>query len=191
MVQKCFNRKRRMNMVEASYNTAGDEFFMRIALDKATQAASCGEVPVGAVVVRDQKLIGQGRNQRETLQRSTAHAEILAIDKASSYLKSWRLEQCTLYATLEPCIMCVGAILQARVSRLVFGCLDPKAGAVRSLYRLCEDPRLNHQVEVSHGILEGECAQVLSQFFARLRDSKLSASSAEIQQRLRNVRAER
>lgn len=165
-------------MAEQRYDLASDEFFMRIALEQAARAASCAEVPVGAVVVMNREVIGQGRNQREKLQKPTAHAEVLAIEEASAYLGSWRLERCTLYATLEPCIMCVGAILQARISRLVFGCLDLKAGAASSLYRLCEDPRLNHRVEVSHGILDVRCAQVLSQFFAGLRESKLLAFSS-------------
>jgi tRNA(adenine34) deaminase len=158
---------------------AGDEFLMGIALEEAAKAASLGEVPVGAAVVYNQEVIGRGRNQREGLQSPTAHAEILALEAASARLKSWRLEECTLYVTLEPCIMCVGAILQARIARLVFGCLDPKAGAVRSLYRLCEDSRLNHQLDISHGILESECAKVLAEFFNCLRESKRDVKRTE------------
>ncbi len=151
---------------------AEDEFFMSVALEEATKAASLKEVPVGAVVVCDKKLIARGKNEREEMQTPTAHAEMLALQAAASFQKSWRLEECTLYVTLEPCIMCVGAILQARIRRLVFGCLDPKAGAVRSLYRLCEDTRLNHQLDVAHGILESDCAGILAEFFSCLRETK-------------------
>lgn len=152
---------------------------MGLALEEAEKAASFREVPVGAVVVCGGQPIGRARNRREELQKPMAHAEMLALEAASSYFKSWRLEECTLYVTLEPCIMCVGAILQARISRLVFGCLDPKAGAVRSLYRLCEDERLNHQIAVTQGILERECSRVLSEFFAGLRDTKGAVKKAE------------
>jgi tRNA(adenine34) deaminase len=145
---------------------------MAAALEEARAAAACEEVPVGAVVVTGQSIIARGRNRRESLQDPTAHAEILALKEASSRLGSWRLHACVLYVTLEPCIMCVGAIIQARVGRLVFGCLDPKAGAVESLYRLCEDRRLNHQPQVSGGILEEECARILKEFFEKLRQEK-------------------
>jgi tRNA(adenine34) deaminase len=158
---------------------ATDEFLMGIALEEAAKAASLREVPVGAAVVYNQEVIGRGRNQREGLQSPTAHAEILALEAASSRLKSWRLEECTLYVTLEPCIMCVGAILQARIARLVFGCLDPKAGAVKSLYRLCEDSRLNHRLDISYGILESECARVLAEFFDSLRERKRAVKRTE------------
>lgn len=152
---------------------------MGLALDEARSAAEKEEVPVGAVVVFNGRVIGRGHNRREELQRPFAHAEILALEDASLHLKSWRLHECTLYVTLEPCIMCVGAILQARVQRLVFGCLDPKGGAVESLYRLCEDSRLNHHPAVTRGILEKECATILSEFFAGLRSNKRIANSGE------------
>lgn len=142
---------------------------MAAALEEARAAAACEEVPVGAVVVREQSIVARGRNRRESLQDPTAHAEVLALQEASSRLGSWRLHECTLYVTLEPCIMCVGAIIQARVGKLVFGCLDPKAGAVESLYRLCEDRRLNHQPQVSGGVLGNECARILREFFEDLR----------------------
>jgi tRNA(adenine34) deaminase len=152
-----------------------DRFYMALALNEAREAAAAGEIPVGAVVVCGDKVIARGHNRREALQDPTAHAEVLALQTASSYLKSWRLEDCALYVTLEPCIMCVGAILQARIARLVFGCLDPKAGAVESLYRLCDDSRLNHTLPVSRGVMESECSRILSEFFADLRKKKLSA----------------
>ncbi len=142
---------------------------MGLALQEAENAAGEEEIPVGAVVVRDGKVIGVGHNRREGLHSPIAHAEILALQAAAANLKSWRLYECTLYVTLEPCIMCVGAIIQARIARLVFGCLDPKGGAVESLYRLCEDPRLNHRLPVTHGVLADDCSRVLSGFFASLR----------------------
>lgn len=152
-----------------------DRFYMGLALAEAREAAAAGEVPVGAVVVRGAQVLGLGRNRREALQNPLAHAEALALQAASSHLNSWRLEECSLYVTLEPCLMCAGAILQARVARLVFGCLDPKAGAVESLYRLCEDARLNHTLPVTRGVMENDCSAILSEFFAELRKSKLSA----------------
>ena len=160
-------------MDEIMQNAADrDRFYMDLALSEAREAAAAGEIPVGAVMVCDGEAIARAHNRREELQNPTAHAEVLALQAASSHLKSWRLEDCSLYVTLEPCIMCVGAILQARVSRLVFGCLDPKAGAVESLYRLCEDSRLNHTLPVTRGVMENECSAILSEFFARLRAAK-------------------
>ena len=149
-----------------------DISFMVQALQQAQEAAREDEIPVGALIVRNNVVIAKGRNQREALQDPTAHAEVFALKQTTSALKSWRLNDCTLYVTLEPCIMCVGAILQARIARLVFGCLDPKAGAVESLYRMCEDARLNHRVEVSRGILDHECAEILENFFSDLRRAK-------------------
>ncbi|MGH7845755.1 MAG: tRNA adenosine(34) deaminase TadA [Candidatus Binatia bacterium] len=142
---------------------------MKLAVEEARSAARLGEVPVGAVVVTRGGVIGRGYNQRETLEDATAHAEILAIREACNHIRSWRLTQCTLYVTLEPCVMCVGAILQARIPRLVFGCLDAKGGAVQSLYRIGEDARLNHQVEAHGGTLAEESAQLLESFFSDLR----------------------
>ena len=147
-----------------------ESFFMELALAQAKEAADKGEVPVGTVIVRDREVVGAGHNRREELQNPLAHAEIAAIEAASRRLGSWRLTECDLYVTLEPCIMCVGAILQARIRRLVFGCLDPKGGAVQSLYRLCEDERLNHRLPVTGGVAAEECARLLSEFFARLRN---------------------
>jgi tRNA(adenine34) deaminase len=148
---------------------------MRLALQEASKAADREEVPVGTVIVYRDEVIGRAHNRREELQSPIAHAEMLALEDASRNLRSWRLSGCTLYTTLEPCVMCVGGMLQARVSRLVFGCLDPKGGAVESFYRLGEDPRLNHRMAVTHGLLEVECAAILDRFFARLREKKLSA----------------
>jgi tRNA(adenine34) deaminase len=148
---------------------SNDGFFMGLALAQAREAADKGEVPVGAVVICDGEVVGAGHNRREETQSPLAHAEIAAIEAASRRLGTWRLTDCDLYVTLEPCIMCVGAILQARIRCLVFGCLDPKAGAVQSLYRLCEDERLNHRLPVTGGVAAEACAVLLSEFFARLR----------------------
>jgi tRNA(adenine34) deaminase len=156
---------------------AGDLCYMDLALGEARLAAAAGEIPVGAVVVHGGKVIARDHNRREALHDPTAHAEVLALQAASARLKSWRLEDCALYVTLEPCLMCVGAILQARVSRLIFGCRDPKAGAVESLYRLCDDSRLNHTLPVTRGVMENDCSNILSEFFADLRKKKLSALS--------------
>jgi tRNA(adenine34) deaminase len=152
-----------------------DLHFMKLALSQADQAAARDEVPVGAVVVRAGEVIGAGFNRREERQSPLAHAEIIAMEEASRRLGSWRLEECDLFVTLEPCLMCAGAILQARMRRLVFGCLDPKAGAVASLYHLCEDQRLNHQLAAIGGVLARESAALLGAFFARLRLQKRQA----------------
>ena len=157
---------------------------MGLALQEARKAAEEEEIPVGAVVVHKGEVVGRGHNRREGLQSPIAHAEILALEAASAKLKSWRLHESTLYVTLEPCVMCAGAIIQARVARLVFGCLDPKGGAVESLYRLCEDPRLNHRLPVTRGVLENECAGILVEFFADLRDKKLSMFSDQLAVRI-------
>jgi tRNA(adenine34) deaminase len=149
-----------------------DERYMRLALDQALEAAAADEAPVGAVIVADDRVIAVARNEREALRDPTAHAEMIAITQAAAALQNWRLENCTLYVTLEPCPMCAGAIVQARVPRVVFGALDPKGGAVRSLYRLLEDERLNHRVAVVEGVLREPCGQVLTDFFAAKRRAK-------------------
>jgi tRNA(adenine34) deaminase len=146
-----------------------DERFMRQALAEAGNAAESADVPIGCVVVRDGRIIGRGFNQRELLQDPTAHAEIIAITAAASEVGSWRLERCTLYVTLEPCPMCAGAIVLARLPRLVFGAADPKAGACGSLMNLAHDPRLNHRVDITQGILADECGEKLRSFFQALR----------------------
>ena len=139
---------------------------MEMALDEAALAAGEDEVPIGAVIVSTEHgVIARAHNQREQLQDPTAHAEMIAITQAAAHLRSWRLEACVLYVTLEPCPMCAGAIVNARVPRLVYGCDDPKAGAVRTLYQLCEDPKLNHRVAVTPDVLADECAELLRAFF--------------------------
>ena len=167
-------------MIPSDLHTlSGKALFMKLALAEARQAGERDEVPVGAVVVYNDKIIGKGHNRREELQSALAHAEVFAIEEATRALGSWRLTGCDLYVTLEPCVMCVGAILQARLRKVVFGCLDPKAGAVESLYRLCEDRRLNHQLPAVGGVLAEECAALLSDFFGRLRDNRRSLRIAE------------
>jgi len=139
--------------------------WMRLALDEARAAAAEDEVPVGAVVVSGGRVVGSGHNQREALADPTAHAEMIAITQAAAALGSWRLEGCILYVTLEPCPMCAGAILQARLPAVVWGAPDPKAGAVETLYRLFEDTRLNHRVEHVGRVLADECGGLLTEFF--------------------------
>ena len=151
-----------------SFELPGDRLhdrWMRLALDEARVAAAEDEVPVGAIVVSGGRVVGSGHNQREQLADPTAHAEMIAITQAAATLGSWRLEGCILYVTLEPCPMCTGAILQARVPAVVWVAADPKAGAVESLYRLFEDSRLNHRVEHIGHVLADECGRLLSDFF--------------------------
>lgn len=147
-----------------------DEQYMELALRQAEDAANCGEVPIGAVLVKDDMVLAAERNRREELKDATAHAEILAIRRACELLGGWRLSGCTLYVTLEPCPMCAGAMIQARIDRLVFGANDPKGGAAGTLYDIVRDQRLNHRLEVSGGILEEECAVLLQQFFRERRE---------------------
>lgn len=149
--------------------TSEHDMWMGLALDLAREAAAAGEVPVGAVVVKDGRVIGRGANRREADQDPVAHAEILAIAEAAHAVGHWRLEGTTLYATLEPCPMCAGAILNARIPLVVYGCDDPKAGAVRSLFALLDDPRLNHRCEIVAGVRAAECAAILKGFFEGLR----------------------
>lgn len=140
---------------------------MRGAVAEAQAALRFDEVPIGCVIVHEptQQVVGRGHNLRETNHDATAHAEIIAIRQACDALGSWRLIDCTLFVTLEPCPMCAGAIVNSRIPRLVYGCDDPKAGAVRTLYQLCEDTRLNHRVEVTSGVLAEDCAELLRSFF--------------------------
>jgi tRNA(adenine34) deaminase len=142
-----------------------DEKYMRIALREASAALDHGDVPVGAVVVRDGAIIARAHNQREQLKDPTAHAEMVALTQAAAALDAWRLTGCTLYVTVEPCVMCAGAMVLARVSRLVYGADDPKAGACTSLYRIPSDARLNHSIETVSGVLAEECAGLLQEFF--------------------------
>lgn len=139
---------------------------MRIALDEARSALAHGDVPVGAVVLRGGEVIARRHNEREATGDPTAHAEVLALRDAAAATGSWRLDDCTLVVTLEPCVMCAGALLAARVGRLVYGAADLKAGATASLYNVTSDPRLNHNPPVEHGVLATECSQLLTSFFA-------------------------
>jgi tRNA(adenine34) deaminase len=145
------------------------EPFMQLALAEAEAAFAEDEVPIGAVVVFEDRVIAAAHNQREQLRDPTAHAEMIAITQAAGVLGDWRLEGCTLYVTLEPCPMCAGAIVLARVPRVVYGAADPKAGAAASLYRLLDDGRLNHRAEVAAGVLAKECGAILTRFFGQKR----------------------
>ena len=149
--------------------------YMREAIREAKQAEILDEVPIGAVVVHDGQIIGRGHNMREKFQDVTYHAEMLAIMEACTTLGSWRLEDCDLYVTLEPCIMCSGAIVNARIKNVYYGATDPKAGAVDSLYHLLNDSRLNHQVTVHRGLLGDECSRMLKDFFRAIRKKRKAA----------------
>ncbi len=142
---------------------------MKLALDDAEQALREDEVPIGAVIVYAERVIARAHNQREQLRDPTAHAEMIAITQAAEARGSWRLDDCTLYVTLEPCPMCAGAIVQARIPTVVYGAADPKAGAVRTLYRLLDDPRLNHRCLIVSGVLEQPCGEILTRFFQQQR----------------------
>ncbi|WP_346681904.1 tRNA adenosine(34) deaminase TadA [Megasphaera stantonii] len=142
-----------------------DEFYMGKAIEEAKIAAAVGEIPVGAVVIYQKKAIARAYNLRETLPCATAHAELLAIEKACQALGRWRLTGCTLYVTVEPCPMCAGAIVNSRLDRVVYGCDDPKGGAVRSLFQIVDNPALNHRVEVTAGVRADECAAIMRDFF--------------------------
>lgn len=145
---------------------------MQLAMHEAELAEALKEVPIGALVVKDGQVIGRGHNLRETDQDPTAHAEMIAIRQAAEKLGSWRLLDCTLYVTLEPCVMCMGGIILARIPHLVYGCRDPRVGAVGSIYNFSTDERFNHQVEVREGVLQQECSEQLSGFFRKLREQK-------------------
>jgi tRNA(adenine34) deaminase len=150
------------------------KYFMRQALSEAELAFEEGEVPIGAVVVKDDRIVGRGRNQTERLGDTTAHAEILAIGAAAEHFESWRLIGATLYSTVEPCVMCAGAMVLARVERLVYGAADPKFGGCVSIFKIPTDSRLNHRVDLVGGILAEQSAELMREFFAkqRLRESK-------------------
>ena len=151
----------------ASANT--DEYFMRLALDEAQLAFDEDEVPVGAVLVHCGQVIARDHNRREQRKDATAHAEMLVIQAAAAFFASWRMEETTLYVTLEPCPMCAGAIVQSRVDRVVYGTTDPKGGAVETLFRLLDDSRLNHRCEIESGVLLEPCRNILQDFFRRRR----------------------
>ena len=142
-----------------------DDAYMRLALREAQAALAEDEVPVGAVIVHNDRVIAAAHNQREQLRDPTAHAEMIAITQAAQAVGGWRLDGCTLYVTLEPCVMCAGAVLQARIPRVVYGAADPKAGAAGTLFHLLHDQRLNHRAEVTPGVLSGPCGEILSEFF--------------------------
>jgi tRNA(adenine34) deaminase len=152
--------------------TPDDERYMEEALRIAEAAAAAGDVPVGAVVVLDGVIIGRGGNRREVEADPTGHAEVIALRDACRTMKRWRVDGATLYVTLEPCPMCAGTLVNARVARLVYGASDPKAGAVRSLYQLCDDPRLNHRMEITEGVMAQRCAEQLRTFFRAARAKK-------------------
>lgn len=145
---------------------------MRAAIDQANIALENGDVPVGAVIVRENKIIAKGYNQRQQLNDPTAHAEIIALTAAAEHIGHWRLLNCTIYVTLEPCPMCAGALVLARIDRLVFGCDDPKTGACGSLYNIVQDERLNHRLEITKGILADDCSKMLQDFFSVKRQRK-------------------
>lgn len=149
-----------------------DEYFMELALAEAQKAAAIGEVPIGAIVVHDNQVIGRAHNLRETSKNAVTHAELMAIQQSCEHMDNWRLENTTIYVTLEPCPMCAGAILQSRIPRVVYGARDIKAGCVHSLYNLLNDARFNHECEVTEGVLAQQCGAILTQFFQDLRARK-------------------
>lgn len=156
-----------------------DAYYMNLALEEAKKARDLQEVPIGAVIVWNEEVIAKGHNLRETDQSSVAHAELLAIAEACRFLGTWRLEEATLYVTLEPCPMCAGAIINSRIKRVVFGAHDPKAGCAGTFMNLLQDERFNHQSEVTSGVLAEECGGILTTFFKELRNRKKAAKNAK------------
>ena len=159
-----------------------DERFMKKALHQAKRAAAIGEIPIGCVIVRDGKVIARGFNQRRSRKTTLAHAEMIAIDRASRKLGDWRLEGCTMYVTLEPCQMCSGALVQSRIDRVVIGTMNPKAGCAGSILNILQMPEFNHQVEITGGVLQEECSAVLQDFFRDLRIRVKEEKKAETNQ---------
>ncbi|NLH16002.1 MAG: tRNA adenosine(34) deaminase TadA [Phycisphaerae bacterium] len=153
-----------------------DEQYMKIAIDQAFIAEENGDVPIGCVIVYEERIVAKAYNQREQLCDPTAHAEIIALTQAAAAVSSWRLHGCTVYVTLEPCPMCAGALVLARVDRLVYGCDDPKTGAIQSLYNIVQDDRLNHRVEVTSGVMAEACSDQLREFFRRRRNENKNPS---------------
>jgi tRNA(adenine34) deaminase len=153
-------------------NLSTDEQYMQKAIDQAYIAEENGDVPIGCVIVHENRVIAKAYNQREQLNDPTAHAEIIALTQASEFIGNWRLHGCTIYVTLEPCPMCAGALVLGRLDRLVYGTNDPKNGAVKSLYNIVQDERLNHRLNVTSGVLEDECKKQLQDFFQRRRVEK-------------------
>lgn len=163
------------------------EKYMKEALKQAKKAYALGEVPIGCVIVHEGQIIGRGYNRRNTDKNTLAHAEITAINKASKKIGDWRLEECTLYVTLEPCQMCAGAIVQARIPEVIMGCMNPKAGCAGSILNILDMPQFNHQVRVTRGVLEQECSDMLKTFFVELRErnklekeARRAAQTAEV-----------
>ncbi|MBE7356643.1 tRNA adenosine(34) deaminase TadA [Staphylococcus haemolyticus] len=155
---------------------ANDEYYMKLAIEEAKKAQKLGEVPIGAIIVKNNEVIASAHNLRETAQLPTAHAEHIAIERASKVVGSWRLEECKLYVTLEPCVMCAGAIVMSRIPKVVYGATDPKGGCSGSLMNLLEESRFNHRAEVVKGVLEQECGDLLRNFFRELRLKKSKAN---------------
>jgi tRNA(adenine34) deaminase len=153
-----------------------DDYFMREALRQAQKAYTADEVPVGAVVARDGKIIARAHNQIELLKDATAHAEMLALTQAEAAVGDWRLTDCDLYVTKEPCAMCAGAVVHTRIRRVIFGCADPYAGAAGSMMNLLQMPKLNHRCETTSGVLQEECAAILQEFFRKRRDERGSTT---------------
>ena len=166
--------------------TEQDEKYMRLAIEQAQIAEENGDVPIGAVIIHNNQIIAKAYNQREQLQDPTAHAEIIALTQAAAALENWHLNGCTIYVTLEPCPMCAGALVLSRMDRLVYGCDDPKTGAVKSLYNIVQDERLNHRLEVTSGVLADECTKQLQDFFQKKRLEKTDSENKSIDFPLQN-----
>ncbi len=162
-----------MGELESDLSSA-DERYMKMAIDQAYIAEENGDVPIGCVIVYENRVIAKAYNQREQLNDPTAHAEIIALTQASEFVGSWRLHGCTIYVTLEPCPMCAGALVLGRLDRVVYGCNDPKTGAVTSLYNIVQDERLNHRLDVTSGIMGADCTDQLQAFFKQRRIEKKS-----------------
>ena len=148
------------------------QMFMKLALEQAEQAFAVGEVPVGAIIAHNGRVIAAAHNQREQLNDPTAHAEMIAITQAAESMNSWRLADCALYVTLEPCPMCAGAVLNARIPKVIYGTADPKGGAVHSVFKLLSDARMNHRAEISQGVMAAQCGEILKRFFQSRRNGK-------------------
>ena len=170
--QTCFRERQEMGMEELEEWTSDDIKYMKEALKQAEKAKKIEEVPIGCVIVHQGRIIGRGYNKRNIQASALAHAEILAIRKAGKKIGDWRLEGCTMYVTLEPCPMCAGAIVQARIPKVVIGAMNPKAGCAGSILNLLEEKRFNHQVETVRGVLGEECQALMKEFFKSLRDKK-------------------
>ena len=166
-----------MATTETMIESPGDESFMREALRQAQKANEAGEVPVGAVIVREGKIIARAYNQVELLKDATAHAEMLALTQAEAAVGDWRLTECDLYVTKEPCAMCAGALVHTRIRRVIFGCTDPAAGAAGSVMNLLQMPVLNHRCDIASGVLQEECATILQDFFRKRRNERGATTS--------------